>query len=80
MIEPFAMPVKEKRAKNSAQKKSDLWIAPQFSLKSAPKQQQWNLRPDALPPHSRLLDLADTALELWEYGLKSNRLKKRKAA
>jgi len=72
------MSQKKKRAKKSGKNSAGLWLAPRFKMKTAPlKQAGWGGHsPDPVP--SRLLELADKALEIWEYGL--DRYKARKVA
>jgi hypothetical protein len=53
--------------------KSDLWIAPQYSLKGPRGDRAWENRPGGIPSNSRYLELADIAL-----GLKKPEFKKRK--
>jgi hypothetical protein len=52
---------------------SDLWIAPQYSLKGPRGDRAWENRRGGIPSNSRYLELADVAL-----GLKKPELKKRK--
>jgi len=68
----------QKRAQTSKNQAGDLWLAPRYSLKGAPKEARWESRPGIVPTSdSRLLELADTALALWAHG---NRKSRRKAA
>ena len=70
LIVTVHMPPKDKKTKKS-NPDDGLWIAPRYSLKAPAKQQQWELRPGAPPPtNSRLLELADAALQLWKPGAK----------
>jgi len=53
--------------------KSELWIAPQYSLKGPNGERAWENRCGGAPSNNRYLELADIAL-----GLKKPDLKKRK--
>ncbi|HET9365400.1 MAG TPA: hypothetical protein VFP71_10380 [Candidatus Angelobacter sp.] len=53
--------------------KSDLWVAPQYSLKGPNGERAWENRRDGAPSNNRYLELADIAL-----GLKKPELKKRR--
>jgi hypothetical protein len=57
----------------SRKDKSDLWIAPQYSLKGPNGERAWENRPGGAPSNNRYLELADIAL-----GLKKPDLKKRR--
>ena len=57
---------------------TDLWIAPRYSLKIPSKQLPWAPGTEELSPTNRLLELADTAMELWQNGLPKK--SRRKAA
>ena len=59
--------------KRKETEKSDLWIAPQYSLKGPRGDRTWENRRGGIPSNSRYLELADIAL-----GLKKPELKKHK--
>jgi hypothetical protein len=69
------MAKKAKKTKNgkTVRCKSELWVAPTFSLKQTPRQSDWNL-PVVKPTESnRFLELADVALGLDREKLKNKR-------
>jgi hypothetical protein len=64
---------KEKRPANSKNAGNALWIAPRYRMKPTAQPTEWDVRPNP----NRLIELADTALKLWEFGpSKSKGLKK----
>ena len=73
--------MQQKRAKTSTgsnRNGSGLWLAPRHSLKSSARPSAGEEDPRTAPPdHSRLLELADTAMALWASAPKKS---KRKAA
>lgn len=56
--------MRKKSKPKKAEKESELWIAPRFSLKGADGDRAWENRPTGPPNSSRFLEMADIALGL----------------
>lgn len=73
------MSQKKKRAKKSdknfGKNEHGLWLAPRFKMKAAPKKVGWELQPRD-PAPSRLVELADKALDIWAHGIHRPRTRK----
>jgi hypothetical protein len=59
-----------KKSQRTQKKGTGLWVASRYSLNTIQEQPPAHSpsRPDALPPANKFLELADTAMTLWQHG------------
>jgi hypothetical protein len=68
------MPKIVRMSKKSTKKQDGVWLSPRYSLTTWAKTPTFE--PNTAPPANRLLELADTSLELWEMKPKKAKVQK----